>query len=280
MIKSNIRLLQTLNVSAYLVMILVNALANTIRLNGYTTGEVSARYPTLLTPAGFSFSIWSLIYALLLLFVLYQANIIFKDQQKKIGLVVTIGYAFIVSCLANVAWIVTWHYQRFDLNILAMALLLAALIDLYRRIFKYGKASEKILLPFKWLVKVPFEIYLSWISVASAVNAAVYLQQSQWGGYGLGEEIWASVLVSFLVALALWFGLKFKTLAFAITIAWGIVGIFYSSTQMNNYQTLQRTCVSALVILILFIVLFQFRKILLKPLRPKHYGMRNLPTDE
>jgi len=49
--------LQILNVVAFLALVIVNGLATTTLLNGRTTAEVSGLYPTLITPAGFTFSI-------------------------------------------------------------------------------------------------------------------------------------------------------------------------------------------------------------------------------
>ncbi|MFB9324798.1 hypothetical protein ACFFSY_02440 [Paenibacillus aurantiacus] len=70
----NRRLRQWLNVFGLIAVVAVNALADWLPINGLTTGEVSAKYPVLVTPAGYAFSIWSLIYALLAGFVIYQAR--------------------------------------------------------------------------------------------------------------------------------------------------------------------------------------------------------------
>ena len=56
----------------YLSMVTANVLANTLPINGVRTGEVSQAYPNLFAPAGYAFSIWSVIYLLLGLHVLYQ----------------------------------------------------------------------------------------------------------------------------------------------------------------------------------------------------------------
>ncbi|ULE33686.1 hypothetical protein [Mycobacterium sp. IDR2000157661] len=58
--------------ATHLSMVIVNILANTLPINGVRTGDVSDAYPNLLAPAGYAFSIWSLIYLLLGLHVLFQ----------------------------------------------------------------------------------------------------------------------------------------------------------------------------------------------------------------
>ena len=50
---------------AFLAVVTLNALANILPLNGQTTGDISNRLPVLFTPAGYVFSIWSVIYILL-----------------------------------------------------------------------------------------------------------------------------------------------------------------------------------------------------------------------
>ena len=50
------------NLVAFALMILLNVLSNAIPLNGQTMTEISAKYASLFTPAGFAFSIWGVIY--------------------------------------------------------------------------------------------------------------------------------------------------------------------------------------------------------------------------
>ena len=61
-----------LNLIAFVFMITMNYLANALPLNGKTTGQLSDQYPNLFTPAGITFSIWGVIYLLLLVFIILQ----------------------------------------------------------------------------------------------------------------------------------------------------------------------------------------------------------------
>ena len=54
------------NVLGLILVLAVNALANILPINGYTTGQVSGFYPNYFVPAGFTFGIWGLIYFLLI----------------------------------------------------------------------------------------------------------------------------------------------------------------------------------------------------------------------
>jgi len=72
--------LSAANVFGFILVVIVNILANALPLNGKTIAEISDSYPTLIAPAGYVFSIWGIIYALLLVFTIYQA---LPSQREK-----------------------------------------------------------------------------------------------------------------------------------------------------------------------------------------------------
>ena len=117
-----------LNLIAFVFMITMNYLANALPLNGKTTGQLSDQYPNLFTPAGITFSIWGVIYLLLLVFIILQ---LWGSQQK---LVSSMGWAFVASALFNGLWILAWHYERTGLSVLIMLGLLASLIFINQRL--------------------------------------------------------------------------------------------------------------------------------------------------
>ena len=73
---------QLLNVIFLVVTILMNYLSNTGIFNGETMASISAKYPSLFTPAGYAFSIWGLIYLGLFGFVLYY-GVFSKNSETK-----------------------------------------------------------------------------------------------------------------------------------------------------------------------------------------------------
>src|SRR5699024_4078494 len=92
-------LLRVAIVVTYVIMIAANALANILPLNGQTTGELSDKYGNLFAPAGFTFSIWSLIYLLLLFHVVYQLGLFQKTKNPQ--LLSQVGKYFCISSLLN-----------------------------------------------------------------------------------------------------------------------------------------------------------------------------------
>jgi hypothetical protein len=110
----------------------VNAMATSIPLGGQTPPEISAKYPSLFTPAGFTFSIWGLIYLGLALFVIYQS----LPAQRNNTCLADIGALLKINCVANAAWLLAWHYDFLFLSVLIMACILATLIGIYRSLDK------------------------------------------------------------------------------------------------------------------------------------------------
>lgn len=70
---------------SYVAMIAINALANTLPINGRTTGGVSDAYQNLFAPAGLTFAVWGVIYLLLGAHVLYQLGLFHDDSRQTSG---------------------------------------------------------------------------------------------------------------------------------------------------------------------------------------------------
>ncbi|MEJ2752802.1 MAG: tryptophan-rich sensory protein, partial [Chloroflexota bacterium] len=98
---NNDRIRQIMVVVAVLATIAVNIAANALPINGQNTGEISDRFDVYFVPAGYVFSIWGLIYLALLAYAVYQA----LPAQAQNPSLRSIGYLFVLSCLAKIAWI-------------------------------------------------------------------------------------------------------------------------------------------------------------------------------
>ncbi|MGD2103853.1 MAG: tryptophan-rich sensory protein [Anaerolineae bacterium] len=209
---------QTVVVLALVATVAANGLANALPLNGQTTGEISDRFDVYFVPAGYVFSIWGLIYLALGGFAIYQG----LPSQRQNPRLRRVGYLFVLSCAANVAWLFLWHYEVFSLTIAAMVALLLLLIAIYLRL---GIGRTSVPIAETWLVRVPFSIYLGWVTVATIANASSLLDYLSWSGWGLGPQTWTVVLLAAATGITAAVAFTRGDTAYGAVIAWALVGI-------------------------------------------------------
>lgn len=256
----NPRILSLTSLVAMLVVIAINALAVLLPLNNMSTGAISDLYPNLFVPAGFTFSIWSVIYILLLMFTFFQVRMAWgksKNPMVPAGqmaspLQVSILRIFLLTCLLNISWIFSWHYLQIRLSVIVMLLFLIALGVLHRKILllKNLSAGQQI------FIRLPVSVYFGWISVATIANITAMLVAENWGAWGIGAEIWSSTMIliaSILGILALY---KWKEIPYALVISWALYGI---SQKQHDHALVAKTAVAGMVILLAGIV-FTFLK--------------------
>jgi hypothetical protein len=209
---------QAVNLLATVATITINGLANALPINGQTTGEISDRFRVYFVPAGYVFSIWGLIYLALMAFAVYQA----LPGQRENPRLRRIGYLFALGCVANSAWIFLWHYELFELTLVAMFGLLLLLIAIYLRL---GIGRVRVSAAEKWLVHIPFSIYLGWITVATIANVTSVLYYLNWDGWGIRPEIWAVIMLVVGAGIASAVSISRGDVAYVLVIVWAFAGI-------------------------------------------------------
>jgi hypothetical protein len=209
---------QILIVLAVVATIAINGLANALPINGLQTGEISDSFPVYFTPAGYVFAIWGLIYLGLLAYAVYQA----LPAQRQNPRLRSIRTLFLVGSLANIAWILLWHYQLFPLTLIAMLVLLGTLIGIYLRL-RIGRSSPPLIE--RLAVDLPFSIYLGWITVATIANVTALLSYWGWNGFGVSEEAWLVTTLAVALVVATLMAVTRRDAAFLLVLAWAFAGI-------------------------------------------------------
>ncbi len=210
---------QILVILATLLTLTVNGLANALPINGMNTGQVSDSFDVFFVPAGYVFSIWGLIYILLIAFAIYQA----LPAQRDNAILKSIRGWYVIGCLANSIWIFAWHYQQFNLTIILMGILLVSLLLVYIRLRKANAAETST--GMRWFVQLPFSVYLGWITVATIANAADVLYFNNWNGFGIAGETWAIIMLAVAVLIAIWMMLAHRDIPFLAVLIWAFAGI-------------------------------------------------------
>ena len=220
--KSRLPFLSILNVLGFLGVVIVNALAVTLPLNNKTTGELSDQYPNLFVPAGLTFSIWGVIYILLAIFVIYGLVVAIRKDSEKSSFIENIGILFLISCLANIGWIFAWHYEILALSLVLMLILLGSLITIYLRL-RIGKSDSTR--TEKYMVHLPFSIYLGWITIATIANVTALLVDINWNTFGLSEPFWAIAVIIVGIAITLSVLFTRKDIFYCLVVDWALLGI-------------------------------------------------------
>lgn len=216
MSKDTIR--QITNAITVLLALIVNILSVALPLNGQDTGEISDRFQVYFVPAGYVFSIWSVIYLGWIAFTIFQ----FQSSQKESPRLRRLGYLFALSNLANAAWLFCWHYNRFGLSVLVMLTLLGLLIASYLRL---NVNRESVSRTEYWSVDVLFSVYLGWITVATVANVQDWLYYVGWDGFGIPAQIWAVIMLVVASLLGLAMALTRRDVGYLAVLIWAFIGI-------------------------------------------------------
>jgi benzodiazapine receptor len=228
MTATNYTIMKWLNIMAFVLTVLVNGLAGSTEiLGGKNTAEISNANPTLITPAGYVFSIWGIIYILLGIFVVFQA----WPHGEQTDLRRRIGPLFVLSSLLNIAWLFLWQFEWLSVSVILMFALLATLILIYTRL-GIGKAA--VPLREKLAVHVPFSVYLGWITIASIANVAVALVSAGWDGLGINHETWAILIILVALLVTLLVVATRTDVAYGLVVIWALVGIAMNQGDTPN----------------------------------------------
>ena len=152
-----------------------------------TTGRVSDNYTTQITPDGWTFSIWAVIYIWQGLWIIYAWILSFLPLRSN-TVPWTTYFFHALSSLCNVAWVYVWGNKHPEaafpiLFLTAVALYVAvgfAAVYLYRHSprlrDKRGNRGRAELLIANVLVINGLAIYATWLTAATLANFGIVLQ--------------------------------------------------------------------------------------------------------
>jgi hypothetical protein len=209
--------------------LLMNGLAGSGVFNGKSVGDVSAQYDTLFAPAGYAFSIWGVIYLMLILFVGYQWFAWLKrkeDTELK-----QTGIWFGVSSIANGLWIVAWLNESLGISVLLILILLGSLILLTARLrLEIWDAPGRII-AFVWW---PIVIYLGWIVVATVANIAAFLVSINFNAGFISASVWTIILITVAGFIYLFLVLYRNMREAALVGIWAFIAIAVRQWQIHD----------------------------------------------
>jgi benzodiazapine receptor len=216
---------------ATIATIAFNGLASTGSLNGVMTDEVSNRYSTVITPAGFTFSIWAAIYLGLLGFSIYQ---LLPSKNEVFRSVRTL---FIATCVLNCVWLWFWHQYQLGICVVII-IALASVLFLMNLRFKHAATISDAIFG-----KGIFGLYFGWVTAASLVNTMIFLV---YAGVEMSATAW-KIAGIFALVLAAGFAVivrfKLRNYLYPLAIAWAATGIAVKQSGNTSIVVASAFCV-------------------------------------
>jgi hypothetical protein len=230
-----------------------NGYANTGNFNGRTVGDLSAEYNNLFTPASYAFSIWGLIFLMLLAFGVYGVYAAFAKNSTAVpekgvpsyrtDFVKTTAPWFLIANFFCTVWVAFWLEEMVAISVLCM---LGILVSLLMCVKKLDMEIWDAPFPVIALVWWPLCLYTGWISVATIANISAWLNSS----YEISFEVQfyttiTMIVVAFLVNLGM---IIFRNMReFAMVGVWALAAI-YVRHQME-YPSIAYTAIICAVLL-------------------------------
>lgn len=215
-----------LNALFLVVTLGVNTLGALGFINGLSQKAISDMYVTLITPGPSTFSIWGIIYALLIISII--AMIIKKNDPYYQNVIDRISPLFWISCLLNMAWIVSFSYVLLEISLIFILLFVMVLALICRQLLQIQERN--VLLP------LTFGLYTGWLFIASVVNAAAVLVKVNWNGFGISFEILAIITLVISVILIFLVNTQIRNAVFPLPVAWAFFGIREFLASPNGFN--------------------------------------------
>ncbi|MGI4835941.1 MAG: hypothetical protein ACRYFK_21010 [Janthinobacterium lividum] len=181
-----------------------------------SNGQISARHPTLLTPAGYAFSIWGVIFFGLIFYAVWQL----LPRQRAAALPARLTPPLTLAVLATTAWTLVFSYELIGASLVVMLALLGLLALSYARARPLVLAGAAPAWP-TWFLG----FYLGWILLATVLNLVLGLRDALgWHWSAEASELGAYMLLAVAAALGVALAWRGRDAWPPLPLAWGLVG--------------------------------------------------------
>lgn len=230
-------------------------------------GEVSGKYDTFFTPAGFTFAIWGIIYLGLIGFCIYHFGKAFRadvNHEANRNLL-KINYLFAINNIATGLWTFAFLQEKLLLSVCLILIQLITLLLLNIRINSYRPGQS---VANRLFTQIPLSIYFAWICIATIANISAWLVSIDWDGFGISGQTWAVIMIAIAMALSVFVILNRRNPYFGLVVIWAFYGIIQKQTQFSNTSSVTGAAWVGFI-LISGLVVFQFYR---NHLRDKEIG--------
>lgn len=238
---------QISNILALVFALVANFLTGAQILDLPPIGDISDKYATYLTPAGYAFSIWTPIYLLLVVFAVHQARDI-REPRDDNDVPQRLGPLFVVASICNGLWTFVFVNEWIGLSV---AILLVLTASLYASLWRLGIGTARPTIKDFLMVGLPLMLYTGWVTAASIVNVATYLESKDVTVSRLAAIVVIVVLTVALLSLLL----KRNLREVLISCAWALIAIAVRQLQESESTSVAivaLVCAGILILAMLF----------------------------
>ncbi|WP_374164888.1 hypothetical protein [Arcticibacter sp. MXS-1] len=209
-------------------------------------GQVSGKYPSLFTPAGYAFSIWGLIYCSFLFFCIVQLK---RTRLEKTAYN-RLSVPLLISNVLAALWIVVFTKEMFTLSVVIMSILLLLSVRMFG-----AAASAYFRHRHNWWIQLPFSLFCGWLSVAFLANLAVLIASEQ----GKENEVLTLLFIALAVIAAMLVGIRFRNPVYPLVVAWAVFAIWIARKGDHPGVAYTALAASLLSILACFAALYRLK---------------------
>ena len=243
-----------------------------------TNAELSEKYQTLLTPIGWAFSIWGIIFGMQFMWAVQQFAC-WVLPESFVQAITVVKWNFVFVALAQIGWTLAFSSEFIEVSLFMMLVLLWNLFVITRSITRLNQPiSPSIALPPKSFLlqlssyvftEFPFAIHFGWILVATFVNVNVTLVASA----ATSTVKYYSALVCIAILSIITVSLVFSRGAIVppLVVVWALFGVYkelespndliMASYTVEQQQNVQYAVISGIVFLFLMVFLQGLRMI-------------------
>jgi len=232
------KILAIINFLSVILVLVINGLSQSQRWNNTTVGEISNKFGNLFTPASYAFSIWGLIFLMLIAYGIYQLYMAFANTADSKYISQT-GWWFTLANIGNAGWVVAFTYDQI---LLSVGIMIVILVSLLHVIVRTNMNLEEVSLKTRALAWTPIALYAGWISVATIANFSAYFASIDFMGSQLTQIIWTIALITIAVLINILMVWTRNLRVFAGVAVWALIAIF-----MRHKENLESVAYYALV---------------------------------
>ncbi len=180
-------------------------------IGGMTQADISNMFSTSVTPAGFTFSIWSIIYLSWIIAWVYVA--FFQKWKNKID---TKSLAlFSLAIFLTAVWLLPWGYLYIGVALIVMFAILALLVYIFTR----TRTAHIV-------VRSSVDITLAWIIMATALNVTVWMRYMGWSLWSPTDYYYAIFALWAILLIVSDLQCRYKTYIISTVFLWTLLGVY------------------------------------------------------